>query len=308
MEFLGIKVSSPLVLASGILGISYSSLQRVVKDGCGIVTTKSIALKERTGHEGPIWAEIPGGMMNAVGLAGPGIEIGIQEVEEFKAVSSAPIIISVFGGSVEDFKKLSEYVNTSKADFIELNLSCPNVADEFERPFAHDENRVFEVVKAVKSISKIPVIAKLSPNVTDIKPIAKAAENAGADALTLINTVGPGLLIDPIACKPVLKNTFGGISGPCIKPIALKIVYEVYKTVKIPIIGTGGVTTGLDAIEMMMAGATMVGVGSAVYYRGQNVFKKILNEMNKFIKENNFKSFEELIGKIHNGQKVYCPN
>lgn len=308
MEFLGHKVNSPLVLASGILGISYSSLHRVVKDGCGIVTTKSIALNERTGHEGPIWAEIPGGMMNAVGLAGPGIEVGIEEVEEFKSVCDAPIIISIFGGSIDDFKKLTEYVNKSKADFVELNLSCPNVADEFERPFAHDSERVYEVVKAVKSISKIPVIAKLSPNVTDIKPIAKAAEEAGADALTLINTVGPGLLIDPIACKPVLKNTFGGISGPCIKPIALKIVYEIYKIVKIPIIGTGGVTNGIDAIEMMMAGATMVGVGSAVYYRGQSVFKDILNEMNEFLINQNYKSFEEIIGKVHNGQKVYCSN
>lgn len=308
MEFLGHKIKSPLVLASGILGISYSSLQRLVNDGCGIVTTKSITLNERPGHEGPIWAEIPGGMMNAVGLAGPGIETGIEEVDEFKSVCDAPIIISIFGATIDEFKKLTDYVNKSKADIVELNLSCPNVSDEFERPFSHDSQRVYEVVKAVKSISRVPVIAKLSPNVTDIKPIAIAAQQAGADALTLINTVGPGLLIDPIACKPVLKNVVGGISGPCIKPIALKIVYEVFQVVKIPIIGTGGVTYGTDAIEMMMAGASLVGVGSAVYYRGQSVFKLILNEMNDFLINQNYKSFEEIIGILHNGQKIHCEN
>jgi dihydroorotate dehydrogenase (NAD+) catalytic subunit len=301
MKFLGHQLKSPLVLASGILGISYSSLRRVIKDGCGAVTTKSIALNPRKGHEGPIWAEFKGGMVNAVGLSGPGIEIGIQEVEEFKQVCDAPLIISIFGSSIEEFKKLTEYTNNSKADFVELNLSCPNVSDEFERQFAQDEKLVYDVVRAVKGISNKPVFAKLSPNVTNIKIIAKAAEDAGADALTLINTLGPGLLIDPIARKPILKNTFGGISGPCLKPLALKIVYDVYKTVKIPIIGTGGVTYGIDAIEMMMAGATLVGVGSAVYYRGQSVFKKILKEMNDFMIENNYKSYEELIGKIHNG-------
>jgi len=303
MKFLGAAITSPIVLPAGILGISTSSLKRVIKSGAGFVTTKSISLKPRTGHAGPIFAEFKGGIVNAVGLSNPGIEVALDEVNEFKENSdvNAKIIVSVFGGSVADFSALALAVNNSKADFLELNLSCPNVHDEFSHPFAASAEHVFEIVHAVKKVARLPVIAKLSPNVVSIKPIALAAEKGGADALTLINTVGPGMLIDPYACKPILKNKVGGLSGPCIKPIALKIIYETYQAVKIPIIGMGGVTNGIDAIEMFMAGATLIGVGSAVYYRGPNVFKLILKEMHEFLTANGYGSFQEIIGKAHHG-------
>ncbi|MCL5261155.1 MAG: dihydroorotate dehydrogenase [Gammaproteobacteria bacterium] len=303
MKFLGVAITSPIVLPAGILGISTSSLKRVIKSGAGFVTTKSISLKPRAGHAGPIFAEFKGGIVNAVGLSNPGIEVALDEVNEFKETSNvnAKIIVSVFGGSVADFSTLALAVNNSKADFLELNLSCPNVHDEFSHPFATSAEHVFEIVHAVKKVAQLPVIAKLSPNVVSIKPIALAAEKAGADALTLINTVGPGMLIDPYACKPILKNKVGGLSGPCIKPIALKIIYETYQAVKIPIIGMGGVTNGIDAIEMLMAGATLIGVGSAVYYRGPNVFKLILKEMHEFLTVNGYGSFQEIIGKAHHG-------
>ena len=154
--------------------------------------------------------------------------------------------------------------------------------------------KVYEIVKAVKEISRLPVIAKLSPNVLSITDIAISAEKAGADALCLINTVGPGMLIDTKMVKPVLFNKFGGLSGPCIKPVALKLIYQTYSAVNIPIIGMGGVKSGEDAIEMMMSGASVVGVGTAVYYRGIEVFNKINKEIIEFMDENGYDNFEDI--------------
>ncbi|MCK4654407.1 MAG: dihydroorotate dehydrogenase, partial [Candidatus Cloacimonetes bacterium] len=208
--------------------------------------------------------------------------------------SDTPVIVSVFATNTDDFSELTKHVNRSNGDFLELNLSCPNVFDEFGIPLAASKDEVFNIVKAVKEISRLPVIAKLSPNVYDIVEIALAAEKAGADALCLINTVGPGMLIDTKMVKPVLFNKFGGLSGPCIKPVALKLIYQAYSAVNIPIIGMGGVTIGEDAIEMFMAGATLVGVGTAVYYRGIEVFDKINNEIIEFMDENDYENLSEI--------------
>ena len=293
-KFLGFEVKSPLVLPAGIMDMSFSGLDISARNGAGIVTSKSFTLQSRTGHKGPVVAEFEGGFLNAMGLCNPGIVDGLAEINGFKERSDTPVIVSVFATNVIDFLKLTEYVNTSKSDFLELNLSCPNVFDEFGIPLAASKNEVFKIVNAVKKISKLPVIAKLSPNVYDIVSIAEAAESAGADALCMINTVGPGMLIDTKMVKPVLFNKFGGLSGPCIKPLALKLIYQTYSEVRIPIIGMGGVKSGEDAIEMMMAGAILVGAGTAVYYRGIGVFNKINKEIIEFLDENEYSNLEKI--------------
>ena len=293
-KFLDVEIKSPLVLPAGILDMSFSGLQISSKNGAGIVTSKSLTLEPRSGHKGPVVAEFEGGFLNAMGLCNQGIEQGLKEIEDFRKISKTPVIVSIFGTTVEEFQELTRYVNKSKADFLELNLSCPNVFDEFGIPLASSKNKVYEIVKAVKNISELPVIAKLSPNVLSITDIAISAEKAGADALCLINTVGPGMLIDTKMVKPILFNKFGGLSGPCIKPIALKLIYQTYSAVDIPIIGMGGVKSGEDAIEMMMAGASVVGVGTAVYYRGIGVFDKINKEITEFMDENNHTCLEDI--------------
>lgn len=296
MHFLGKEISTPLTLASGILGISFSSLQRVIRDGAGMVTTKSLSMEPRIGHEGPVIAEFDGGLINSVGLTNPGIAEGLEEVENFKAGIEGVVIVSVFGANAGEFVELSKAVNDSSADILELNLSCPNVEDEFKRPFALIPEKITEIVSAVHAVSKIPVLAKLSPNANDIGAAAKLAEQAGADGLTMINTLGHGMVVDAVAKRPVLRTNFGGISGPCIKPLAIKLIHDAYKRVDIPILGTGGVSTGLDAIEMMMAGASAIGVGSAVYDHGLDVFQKIREEMEVFMKTHGYAEFSDLIG------------
>jgi dihydroorotate dehydrogenase (NAD+) catalytic subunit len=229
-----------------------------------------------------------------MGLCNPGVEEGLMEIEEFKKRSDTPVIVSVFATSTEDFIQLTDHVNDSQADLLELNLSCPNVFDEFGVPLAASRDKVHEIVKAVKKRARLPIIAKLSPNVLSIGDIALAAEQAGADALCLINTVGPGMLIDTKLVKPVLFNKFGGLSGPCIKPVALKLIYQTYSVVDIPIIGMGGVSSGNDAVEMIMAGADVVGVGTAVYYRGIEVFDKINSEIIQFMDDNGYRDIKEI--------------
>lgn len=296
MRFLGKEISTPLTLASGILGISFSSLQRVIRDGAGMVTTKSLSIEPRVGHEGPIIAEFDGGLINSVGLTNPGIAEGLEEVEKFHAGIDGVVIVSVFGANAAEFVQLAKAVNDSSADILELNLSCPNVEDEFKRPFALMPDKITEIVSAVKAVSTIPVLAKLSPNANDIAAIAKLTETAGADGLTMINTLGHGMVVDAIAKRPVLRNNFGGISGPCIKPLAIKLIHDAYKVVNIPILGTGGVSTGLDAIEMMMAGAGAIGIGSAVYDHGLDVFKSIREEMEVFMDTHGYANYSDLIG------------
>ena len=296
MLFLGKEISTPLTLASGILGISFSSLQRVLRDGAGMVTTKSLSLEPRIGHEGPVIAEFNGGLINSVGLTNPGIAVGLEEVEKFHNGMDGVVIVSVFGANADEFVQLSKAVNDSSADILELNLSCPNVEDEFKRPFALMPDKITEIVSAVKAVSNMPVLAKLSPNANDISAIAKLTEDAGADGLTMINTLGHGMVVDAIAKRPVLRNNFGGISGPCIKPLAIKLIHDAYKVVDIPILGMGGVSTGLDAIEMMMAGASAIGVGSAVYDQGLDVFKIIREEMDTFMEVHGYAYYSDLIG------------
>lgn len=237
-------------------------------------------------------------MLNAVGLSNPGVDEGIEELKKFKDLCDAPLIGSIFAGTPEEFAEVAERIEEAPIDMLEVDVSCPNVGKEFGDPFAYSIPAIERITKQVKQKSKVPVIIKLSPNAWNIHALAKAAEAAGADALTVGNTVS-GMKIDVRARRPVLANKQGGVSGPALFPIALNSVYQVYSAVKIPVIGTGGVTTGEDALAMIMAGATLVGVGSAVYYRGEDAFQKITGEMEKIMQEEGIQNLEEVRGVAH---------
>ena len=299
-EICKVQMNNPTVLASGIMGVSAASLINVAQNGAGAVTSKSIGLESRKGHFAPIMITTPYYGMNAVGLSNAGIEESIPEIECASKNSKSPVIASIFAHKINDFGILSEKISKAKPQLIEVNISCPNVEAEFGKPFSTDEKAAAKVTEIVKNNTKIPVIVKLSPNVADIKKIAKAVEDAGADAINAINTVGPGMAIDVRAKRPILSNKSGGISGPAVKPIAVKAVYDIYETVKIPIIGTGGVMTGEDALEIIMAGASAVGIGTGVYYRGIDVFKKVTDEMEILMKQEGHKNIKKIVGVAHN--------
>jgi len=297
--FCQVAFSSPLVSVSGIVVELAQNIKLAQIKGVGGITTKSISILPREGNPIPRVASYGIGFINSVGLKNPGMDKATKEIIFLKKATKKPIIASIVCFKMEEFPILAGKVASVKPDFIELNLSCPNVEDEFGRPFATDPLlsaiAVFKVKKVVKNI---PIIAKLSPNVSDIKKVAHAVEEAGVDAISAINTVGPGMLIDIKKRKPILGNRVGGVSGPAIKPIALKCVNDIYKTVKVPIIGLGGVSNGKDALEMIMAGATLVGIGSAIYQKGQQVFDNIISEMEKICEEEKITSLKNIRGII----------
>ena len=291
-----INLKNPTVLASGILGVTKESVNRIGKNGAGAVTLKSLCHEERAGFSNPTMFGCDGAFFNAVGLSGQGIDSAIKDFKRLDNLS-VPVIGSIFGYRIEHFGETAKKMASLKPALIEVNVSCPHM--DYSRPFYSDPGLVSEVTKIVKkNAGNIPVSIKLSPNVFDIKEIAHAAEKARADAITAINTL-TGMAIDIDARKPVLANKTGGVSGPALRPIAVRCVYEIYETVKIPIIGTGGVTFGKDAIEMIMAGATAVGIGTGIYYRGPQVFKKVCGEMEYWMKKNKVRNLDEIRGCAH---------
>jgi dihydroorotate dehydrogenase (NAD+) catalytic subunit len=243
------------------------------------------------------------GLINAVGLANPGVEAEIEELARAKVLLrplGAALIASIFADTVEHFAQVAASVVRARPDLIEVNISCPNVHDEFGTSFSADPGAAADVTAAVKEAvaGATPVLVKLSPNVTDIGAIAHAVQAAGADGITAINTL-TGMVIDVHARRPVLANRSGGLSGPAIRPLAVRCVYEIYRAVDLPIIGTGGVTSGRDAVEMILAGATAVGIGSAVYSEGPEVFCRIGAEMAALMAELGAEGVEELRGAAH---------
>jgi len=291
-----IKLKTPTILASGILGVTKETVDRLGKAGAGAVTLKSLCHEERFGNPNPTMFGYEDVFLNAVGLPGQGIDSAMKDFGRLDNLS-VPVIGSIYGYRIEQFGEVTKKMASLKPAMIEVDISCPHM--DYGKPYYADPELTAKITRIVKSNSgKIPVSIKLSPNVYDIKEIAHAAEKTGADAITAINTA-TGMVIDIDARKPVLANKIGGISGPALKPIAVRCVYEIYETVKIPIIGTGGVTYGKDAIEMIMAGATGVGIGTGIFYRGIDVFKKVCNEMEVWMKKNKVKNLSEIIGVAH---------
>ncbi|MCD6414966.1 MAG: dihydroorotate dehydrogenase [Candidatus Diapherotrites archaeon] len=293
-----VRLRNPTVLASGILGTSAAILKRVASSGAGAVTMKSIGPEPRAGHNNPTVLSYGPGLINAVGLPTPGYKNMSEEWEQL-ADLEVPVIASIYGGSIDEFVEVARFVAGKKPAIIELNISCPNTK-KHGQVFGFEPDVAGEVVSRVKGVTEeIPVMPKLSPNTPKLKEVAKACEDAGADAISAINTVGPGMVIDVNTAKPVLDFKTGGLSGPAIKPIAVRCVYDIYEVVDLPIVGIGGVSTGRDAAEMIMAGAVSVGIGSGVYYRGIDVFKKVCDELEGFMEERGYKTIKEMVGLAH---------
>jgi len=295
----GIKLKNPTVLVSGILGITASSLTRVADSGAGAITTKSIGPVKRKGHKNPVIVEVSSGMLNSVGLACPSLNESLDGLKDVLKKVDTPVIASFYGRTVREFGEMAEKISEIRPDFLEANISCPNTENEFGKPFGTDSEISAKVTEAIKNSTKIPLIVKLTPNVSDIKVIAKAVESAGADVISAINSYGPGMVINIETASPVLSNKFGGLSGPAIKSVAVRCVYEIYETVEVPILGIGGIQTGRDAIEMVMAGASAVGIGTGIMKRDIKIFSEICEEIKEFMNSTGYSKLAELIGKAH---------
>ena len=318
VQFLGKQLPSPLVLASGIWGTTASLMTRAAMDGCGAVTAKSCGPAPRAGHVNPSCVAWEHGVINAIGLANPGVDEEVALLAKTKAAlatTGTALIASIFAGAPEEFGEVAAKVAQGRPDFVEVNISCPNVHSEFGEPYAADPVAAAEVTSQViaglarttAAKERIPVIVKLAPNVPSIARIAQAVVAAGADALCVINTM-PGLLIDAESGQTILANRSGGISGPALKPIALKCVYDVFRACpNVPIIGTGGVTTGTDVVEMVMAGATLVGVGSAIYHRGPDAIQRIGAEVEQWLQNHSVDNLQQLRGKAHHEPHYTTP-
>ena len=300
VKFLGIDFNNLLIMPSGILQ-EVAAHYQAEKNGLGGITTKSMTMEPREGNPLPRVVKYDHGILNSVGLRNPGIKTGVGEWEKFIKETTIPVICSVFAVSVKDFVHLATEAEQIKPAMIELNLSCPNTTDELGQPLGMGVESTVAAVKAVRKAlnPKTKILAKLSPNVNNIGEVAKAAESAGADAISAINTVGPGMVIDIRRKKPMLGNLVGGVSGPGIRPVAVRCVWDIYNSVKCPILGMGGVETANDVVEMMLAGATLVGVGSAWYRHGFGIYNKIKEDLLKYMTENKINSLLELVGKAH---------
>ena len=290
-NFSKIELQNPLVLASGILGTSVDLLNRVADNGAGAVTIKSIGPVEREGNNNPAVVEIVNGIYNAVGLPTPGYLNMDEEFKRWKEIK-VPLIASIYGSSVQDYVDITEYIQKYNPSIIELNISCPNKDDGMV--FGTDIELTEELVKAVKAVSKIPIMPKLTPNCDNLAQIAITCEAAGADAICAINTVQKEIS-HPKLKKPLLAYGKGGISGPIIKDIALEKIKEIRSAVEIPILGVGGITSAKDAIEMLKAGANVVGIGSGVYFKGMDIFSKINKDLKDYMEKNNLESIGEIV-------------
>jgi dihydroorotate dehydrogenase (NAD+) catalytic subunit len=300
VNFCGVNFENPFILPSGIYNDKNAYIKAHQAGAAGI-TYKSLTKNPREGNPPPTVWKYDCGVINSVGLRNPGIEIGIKEITQFRKDNpSIPLIVSVFSTQVKEFAELVGLIVGALPTIIELNLSCPNVEDELGKSLGMGCLIANKVVKEVKKVSgSIPVLAKLTPNVSNIAEIAKGCEDAGVDGIVAINTVGPGMIIDIKKKKPVIGAKKGGVSGSGIFPVALRCVYEIYDAVKIPILGMGGVTSWQDVVQMIMAGATLVGVGSATYVKGMNIYDKLKIELSDYIDKEGIKDLKELVGTAH---------
>ena len=299
----GLHLKSPIILASGILGVSFSSMKRIIDAGAGAVTSKSIGPSPRKGYKNPSIIEMyPQTFMNAVGLGNPGIEEFIPEIQEIKK-AGITLIVSVFGDTNEAYLEVARKAIKGGADAIEINISCPHAEVS---SIGIDKDLTYEIVSMLKKEISVPLFVKLNPNVTNIGEIALAAENGGADGVVAINTLA-ALAIDVNTRRPILAHGSGGLSGKAIHPIAVKKVYDLYKIAKIPIIGCGGIFDWKDAIEFFLAGASAVQVGTSLY-QGPEIISKINEGMVRYLKENEFKSINDVKGLAHEFKTQEVPD
>jgi len=289
------KLKNPVIAASGTFGFGREYSKFFDLNRLGGISVKGLTLEPRKGNRPPRIAETPGGILNSVGLQNPGVHAFIRDEIPFLRGFDTAVIANVAGNTVEDYRAIVEILSDADIDAIELNVSCPNVKEGCLM-FGSTASGVFEVTGAVRKVCKKPLIVKLSPNVTDITEIARAAEAAGADCVSLINTL-LGMSIDIEKRKPVLANIMGGLSGPAVKPVAVRMVYETAKAVKIPVIGMGGISNGNDAVEFMLAGASAVMVGTAGFVN-PNVWVETVQGIEKYMRENGFEKAADLTGAL----------
>ncbi len=296
VELFGVEFENPVWTASGTFGFGLEYAPYIDLNKVGAVCVKGLSINPREGNEPPrIW-ETPCGMLNAIGLQNPGVKYFIEKIIPELQKYKTRVIANIYGSTIEEYIAVAkELRGVEGVDAVELNISCPNVK-KGGLAFGVDPVEAAKLTEAVKKNTDKPVIVKLSPNVTDIVEIAKSVESAGADALSAINTL-LGMAIDIYRRKPRIKNKFGGLSGPAIKPVAVRMVYQVSKAVKIPVIGIGGISTWEDAVEFFLAGASAIQVGTANFFNPKAV-EEIVNGLEKYLKEMEYGSIKELVGDL----------
>ena len=278
-------------------------MKRLVDEGLGAITTKSIGPKPRKGYKNPSIVEVyPGTFLNSVGLGNPGIDNFITEIKEIKKFRF-PLIVSVFGNTVESYIKVALKAEQAGADAVEINISCPHAE---VASIGIDKNRTYAIVESMKKELKVPLFVKLNPNVTNLGEIALAAQKGGADAVVAINTIA-AMKVDINIKRPILSHGSGGLSGKAIHPIAVKMVYDLYKILEIPIIGCGGASNWQDIIEFILVGASAVQVGT-VLHQGFDTITDIINGLKKFLLDNNYNSISELKGLAHEFKTQEVPD
>lgn len=290
---------NPVTVASGTFGYGVEYAQLLDLNQLGAVVVKGIRLNPVTGNPTPRTAEVTSGMLNAIGLQGPGVDGFIKKYWSFLKTLRVPTIINIWGTTVEEYAEVAQRFDAlGGVGALELNVSCPNIK-EGGAQFGTDCKLLSQVVSACRRATSLPLITKMSPNVVNITPYAKAAEEAGSDALAVTNSY-PAMAIDIETRRPKLANVTGGLTGPCIKPIAIKLVWEAAKAVKIPIIGMGGIQSAADAIEFMMAGASAVAVGTANFYEPQTALQ-VIDGIREFMQRKKLADVRELVGTVQTG-------
>ncbi len=292
----GLELQNPLLLASGVLDETGASMARAVREGVGAVVTKSMGPKPRPGHPNPTVVEVPGGLLNAMGLPGPGVAHFREEIEPALA-AGATVIGSVFGGDAAEYARLAADMEALGVHAIELNVSCPH-AKGYGSELGSDPKVLHGVVAAVKDAVKVPIWTKLTPNTSDITAIALAAQEAGSDALVATNTL-KAIAIEPDVRRPVLGNKVGGLSGKALKPVALRAVWDLYQKVEVPIIASGGIYEARDVLEYAMAGAQAFQIGTAVMHQGWDVFSAIEEDLTAWMEKENVRTLADVTGAAH---------
>ena len=299
VEIAGIKLKNPVMTASGTFGYGQEYASFIDLNRLGAVILKGITLKPKVGNPPPRIIETPSGMLNAIGLQNVGVEILIKEKLPYLQKFDTPVIINISGDTIEEYielaRRLGEVSKEMGITGLEVNISCPNVKNG-GMTWGTNAKATYKIVNSIRKVTTLPLIVKLTPNVTDIKIIAQAAEEAGADALSLINTL-MGMAVDIDSRKPKLANISGGLSGPAVKPVALWLVWQVFQTVNIPIIGIGGIIKVEDALEFIIAGARAIEIGTANFIN-PNITIKIIEGIKKYLIKNNIKNVNELVGSM----------
>jgi dihydroorotate dehydrogenase (NAD+) catalytic subunit len=296
VEIAGIRMKNPVMVASGTFGYGVEFAEVLDLSRLGAIVVKGIRIEPWEGNPTPRMVEVPGGLVNAIGLQNPGAEVFIRDYLPFLRTHDVPIIVNIWGRTLEEYRRVAARLDgVEGVSGLEVNISCPNIK-EGGLAFGTDPRMAARVISAVRKVTRLPLIPKLSPNVSDIGRMARVAEDSGADALSLINTI-PAMVIDVETRRPVLANRVGGLSGPGIHPVAVKLVWEAAKAVRIPVIGMGGIAEARDAVEFMIAGASAVAVGTA-NFTDPGTALGVIDGIVSYLRRHKMRTVKELVGSL----------